>query len=355
MIMEQPAQDAKQRIQWIDAARGLAMILVVLGHITQKYYRQDISAEYTYIVYKVIYSFHIPLFMMISGYMFHRVYVDQNGEIKGARLKTQFLNILLIYVMFSIFEGVLKIFISGDGVDTASVKDVLLFWMKPIGGRLWYLYVLLEYYVLFSRRWIIRNIDKIWVIVLIGLLTAGSAVFPSGWYFCIKIAATNILPFYIGILLSRFGIDRAKKMIWAILSLAVVVGRIWFYTRGVVENEIPVLSVLYGVVLSVAILLLFQGVTGLQKNRMLRGIGSNTMEIFIMHEYPLIIGAKVINRYVSNVWISVILCLILTVAVTCGVNELLKRCRIHDLIFRPYKRRAGKTSGSSTIRDDKAE
>ena len=353
--MGQPAQDAKQRIQWIDAARGFAMVLVVLGHIAQKYYRQDISATYTYIVYKVIYSFHIPLFMMISGYMLHRVYVDQNGEIKGSRLKTQFLNILLIYVVFSIFEGILKIFISADGVDNTSVKNVLLFWMKPIGGRLWYLYVLMEYYVIFSRRWIIRNIDKIWVIVLVGLLSAGSAVFPSGWVFCIKIAATNILPFYIGILLSRFGVDSAKRILWAILSLAVVVGRIWFYCRGVVENEIPILSILYGVVLSVAILLLFRGISGLQKNRVLQGIGSNTMEIFIMHEYPLIIGAKIIKRYVSNVWISMILCLVLTVSATFGVNELLKRCRIHDMIFRPYKRRAGKTSGCNTAGDDRAE
>ena len=38
-MMERQTQGAKQRIQWIDAVRGLAMILVVLGHITQKYYR----------------------------------------------------------------------------------------------------------------------------------------------------------------------------------------------------------------------------------------------------------------------------------------------------------------------------
>ena len=353
--MERQTQGAKQRIQWVDAARGLAMILVVLGHITQKYYRQDISPASTYVIYKVIYSFHIPLFMMISGYMFHRAYVDQDGEIKGARLKAQFLNILLIYVMFSIFEGVLKLFISGDGVDSTSVKEVLLFWLKPIGGRLWYLYVLLEYYALFSRRWIMKNIDRVWVIVPVALLSAGSAVFPSGWPLCIKIAATNLLPFYAGILLSRFGVDSIKKIRWAVPALAVAGVRFWFYFRGVVENEIPVLSILYGAVLSAGILVLFQSIQGLQKSRMLNGIGSNTMEIFIMHEYPLILGAKVINRYVSNVWISLILCLVLTVAVTCGVNELLKRCRLHDLIFRPYKLRVAKTPGSSTAGDDKAE
>ena len=50
---------AKGRIEWIDILRALAMYLVVVGHATE-----NNSPEY-YRFY--IYSFHMPLFFMISG------------------------------------------------------------------------------------------------------------------------------------------------------------------------------------------------------------------------------------------------------------------------------------------------
>ena len=47
------------RKNWIDAAKGYGMILVILGHIT----------EYSP-VGMIIYSFHMPLFFFLSGYLF---------------------------------------------------------------------------------------------------------------------------------------------------------------------------------------------------------------------------------------------------------------------------------------------
>lgn len=46
----------KQRIQWLDQLRGIAMFMVVLGHVALP--KETIS---------LIYSFHMPLFFIISG------------------------------------------------------------------------------------------------------------------------------------------------------------------------------------------------------------------------------------------------------------------------------------------------
>lgn len=48
-----------ERSDWIDMARGYGILLVMLGHL----------AEWTP-VGRVIYSFHIPLFFLLSGYLF---------------------------------------------------------------------------------------------------------------------------------------------------------------------------------------------------------------------------------------------------------------------------------------------
>lgn len=51
----------------IDILRGFATILVVLGHILQYSMMQN-EAFYNDFLFKVIYSFHMPLFMCISGF-----------------------------------------------------------------------------------------------------------------------------------------------------------------------------------------------------------------------------------------------------------------------------------------------
>lgn len=49
----------KQRVQWIDTTKGIGMLLVILGH-----FMNDNT------LVNAIYIFHIPLFFIISGYLF---------------------------------------------------------------------------------------------------------------------------------------------------------------------------------------------------------------------------------------------------------------------------------------------
>ena len=58
-----------EREKWVDAVKGLAIYLVILGHsiqyaTTRDYYYAKNS------IFQIIYSFHMPLFMMMSGYLF---------------------------------------------------------------------------------------------------------------------------------------------------------------------------------------------------------------------------------------------------------------------------------------------
>ena len=51
--------ERKKRIEWIDAVKGLGIILVILGHMT-----------IPQMVRRFIFSFHMPLFFFVSGYLF---------------------------------------------------------------------------------------------------------------------------------------------------------------------------------------------------------------------------------------------------------------------------------------------
>ena len=58
--------EQKQRIEWIDIAKGIGIIAVLIGHTNSGILRDE------------IYSFHIPLFIFLSGMLF-------NGGTKTAK------------------------------------------------------------------------------------------------------------------------------------------------------------------------------------------------------------------------------------------------------------------------------
>src|SRR5690242_7681593 len=51
-----------KRIAYLDAAKGIGILLVVLGH-------NHIKLEYP-LIYQVVYSFHMPFFFLLSGMFF---------------------------------------------------------------------------------------------------------------------------------------------------------------------------------------------------------------------------------------------------------------------------------------------
>ena len=57
-----------KRLDYIDEIRGIAILLVVVGHIIQF---NGISKNNS--VFEFIYSFHMPLFFAISGYITQKV------------------------------------------------------------------------------------------------------------------------------------------------------------------------------------------------------------------------------------------------------------------------------------------
>ena len=71
----------KQREPVIDIIKGVAIILVLIGHVIQfasgAEYRSS-GAFYDNILFKVIYSFHMPLFMVVSGFLFHHSVISKS-------------------------------------------------------------------------------------------------------------------------------------------------------------------------------------------------------------------------------------------------------------------------------------
>lgn len=132
----------KERNKRIDILKGIAAILVVMGHVIQYASVGDVTFENN-VIYNVIYSFHMPLFMLLSGYIAYYSINEKNTiNFKDYFLK-RLIQLLLPFVIWGI---VTAIFVNANDIYRHhSLTGVLSYMDKlfihPENG-LWFLYVL---------------------------------------------------------------------------------------------------------------------------------------------------------------------------------------------------------------------
>jgi fucose 4-O-acetylase-like acetyltransferase len=87
----------RQRDIAIDALRGVAIMLVVVGHAVQYSIQQGFEQN---ILFRAIYSFHMPLFFLISGYLLGE---PQCFREVWPKIKSRMLSLLVPYVFWVLF------------------------------------------------------------------------------------------------------------------------------------------------------------------------------------------------------------------------------------------------------------
>ena len=71
---------AINRINWLSVLQGWSMLLVVIGHVTLTNVFQDPETPVSAEIERIIYSFHMPLFMFISGFLFYLTKIGRNRD-----------------------------------------------------------------------------------------------------------------------------------------------------------------------------------------------------------------------------------------------------------------------------------
>jgi len=123
----------KSRNANIDAAKGAGILLVVLGHAVQHN-----IAGFDNILFRIIYSFHMPLFMFLSGC------VAKYGN--SASITKNIYRLVIPFIAWYIVAGLVQWGLTGHPPDVGSY---LLGLFKTPDAGLWFLWVLYLCHVVF--------------------------------------------------------------------------------------------------------------------------------------------------------------------------------------------------------------
>lgn len=134
----------KRFYEEINFARGIGVCLVILGHsfpdAQLNTYGNSFILKY---IFEVIYSFHMPLFFMLSGFVSYKLMSLTQIKDKVKATKNKFLRLMIPYFVISIPSLILKYTFSNlayNKFDRNAILNVFI-GINPNGG-LWFLYTL---------------------------------------------------------------------------------------------------------------------------------------------------------------------------------------------------------------------
>ncbi len=138
------ALNVKPRIEWLDIAKGLGVLLVFIGHF---WYKCSFP-----IVNQIIYSFHMPMFFVLSGFIFKK------SNLKFELFVVSKIKRLLLPTFIFFLLGTSVLFLFSKNSYIAILKEFLfLEGMCPFNDPCWYFITLFQLLIISY----FLNLDKL--------------------------------------------------------------------------------------------------------------------------------------------------------------------------------------------------
>lgn len=264
------------RIQWIDNLKALTMLLVILGHC-------KLLVHIPYLM-SAIYSFHMPLFFMISGFFIRPNYFFGGGKLMLHYFVTSIIisSYMLLCGESDMYQELLRVlFASGSKAGDSLFHDV------PTVAAIWFLPALvwgkMLYSIIFKRN--IHYLSKylcVFILFAFGYWLIEQIRLP----FSFLTGCTVVLFLCIGNVIRKRDylkeIDLIIVVVAGLLCLFLSVSKIGFIISSVNSYGHMCLGLFTSVLVSFAVIRLAERYLN-HKSKVLSFIGKNTLTLLCVH------------------------------------------------------------------------
>lgn len=323
---------ATNRLEWVDTAKGLGLLLVFIGHL-----KTPFGATW-------VYTFHMPLFFFLSGLVYKHIYWS---EFIGKRFKRLVIPYFSLGVVIFLVWFIIYAF---QGKCNAEYWDMLHDFLVQRG--FWTVWFLAALFVASILQWAVVSIakdKKLLIFILSSVLCLlafiyyrfGGTVLP--W--CIDVACVAQFFMNAGYLAQNLfkGTTKVKSILLAttLLTINMVAGfaciRFSGYSLdmsiGMYGNEIlTLISALAGIGATIYFSQLFS-------NRWITYLGKNTMILFAWHSRIIIVLCGLMyeslgwfqQRTILEQVVYTIVTLAIILCVLIPITEIVKRTKYRAL------------------------
>lgn len=280
----------KRRDITFDIAKGIGIVLVVIGHYLPA------NAPGWYVAFNhFVYHFHMPLFFLIAGFFYER---STRKESYGAFVWNKFQRLMFPYFILS--WAIIGVKIGLDNylqVDHPVTLDALyrVFYLPEAGYFLWFVYVL---FLIFCIVPFFKPGKRLIILSLIALGIAFWNTAPT--YCCFNLVCRNLIFFVVGMWTARkVWLERLMNrhlFLWTVLTISLSIVYTYlphgFFTLS--------LTVIMGVTGSYMVVSLSQRIARCNHKMAMifNRLGGMSMTIYLFHTWVMG-GGKAILTYIS--------------------------------------------------------
>jgi len=330
-------QSSNKREIWVDQVRVIACFLVVLGHLLQSLVKAQIvpDGDAFRCFNKIIYSFHVQLFFICSGYLYQRYSIVRSLRGWKQNACKKWIALGIPYLVFSTITWLLKyIFSTLVNEQVKGFVEAILF--HPISPY-WFLYALL--FIFFITPTLE---DRKECLIAVAAAIVGRWILTVGKVniICISYVLENEIWFVIGMVLGiNYKEDRMvqKSRNYVLLGGG---GFILFLILSIQSYQRQIYSEWTGFGLSIlaciSVLLFTWGVQN--KIGKLEWLTFYTMPIFLMHTlFAAPMRILLMKCGILSLWIHLLAGIAVSFVGPILIVKLAERIKILDFCIYPEK------------------
>ena len=325
----------------VDRLKGYACFLVLFGHVIMGIRLAGIDIpEFFWGTEKFIWSFHVALFLFLSGV----VYIAC-GEWKSKKTKSGFIlyklyNLGIPYIAFSVVYILINSLV-GEANTGFEVSDIFYIWKTPV-AQYWYLYALFFLFCIWTFfSGIIKNWHITLIVVLIGYLAPLFGI-PLG---SLDVVFYSALAFGVGTFVNFKNLtklpDRAK---WLIVLTHIAVGVVLVLLDIIEAPFIKELMILFGIYSSIMFISIIQNLKLI--SHFLDFLSKHSFQIYLLHTiFTAGIRIILLRMNIAQWWIHVILGTVCGLVFSVLAALIAKKVKFLNFFFFPAKAYALKNNG----------
>lgn len=325
----------KERLLWIDSLKGILILLVIMGHAIAKVIGND-AANNDY-WWCLIYSFHMPAFIAVSGYLQYRP-KSTNKKPLSLQIWRRFCQLMVPFLVWSALFFAIRGRIESY-IDCIQMPNTT-FWF------LWALFFICAIFAIIekvSEKW---NLKKDLIVGLTCVVCAAVLVVLKDIHFLgIQYILYYFIFYAIGYYIHKFRITIKSTTVCVLMAFA------WlllasFWRPQALPEFIPLTGIaatmlrfIYKFVVAlVAVIVIFSVAPKCLKGEnkvsgVLNWLGTYSLGIYVVHLTFADLVSKFVFSFVNDTWARVLILFVLLAVISSAIVWLLNKFKWTSRVF----------------------
>lgn len=290
--------DTTKRLSYISWIQFIGVLCVIFGHSMNDVAIPEFFRQVKY----WIYTFHMPLFFMVSAYLFsYNGGFAHKGGYRGT-FSGKFSRLIIPYIIWNLLFIYPKVAMADYTNDQVELTPqyfgmLMLYPRNNILGHTWFLFALFEMFVLAIIMEKIKQNKLFWIPVacVLAVVNCLGGVIAEERFLAISDLMKNGIFFWLGLLLGTMDVTELKSistnrqlMQW---TLGIILGCtiIWSISNDGIKSSQPANMLLLGIAI-----ILFLGMLQMKFNichPFIEFVSRNSFAIYIMH-WPILMVVR---------------------------------------------------------------